>query len=111
MNRFSTSHGRARFKLGRIFVTPAALELLVATRVSIISLLARHVRGDWESLSDAELRQNEHSIAAGLRIISRYSVPREKQVLIATAGNRSFTTVQLQTTRGESDAYRCQDVD
>ena len=58
MTSTSTHHTGPRFWLGRIFATPAALEVIADARASIIDLLTRHIRGDFGDLSESDRRQN-----------------------------------------------------
>lgn len=89
------NHAGPRFKLGRIFATPAALEALAQARVSIIDLLIRHVRGDWGDLPESDRQQNELSVEAGLRPLSNYVLPTGQAVWVITEWDRSATTFLL----------------
>ncbi|MDR8050738.1 hypothetical protein [Burkholderia cenocepacia] len=91
----STIHAGPRFKLGRIFATPTALEAITDARVSIIDLLIRHVRGDWGDLSESDRQQNELSLEAGLRLLSSYVLPGSQTVWVITEWDRSSTTFLL----------------
>nr|WP_249205807.1 hypothetical protein [Burkholderia cenocepacia] len=91
----STVHAGPRFKLGRIFATPAALEIIAEACVSIIDLLIRHMRGDWGDLSEADRQQNELSVDAGLRLLSSYVLPGGQTVWVITEWDRSTTTFLL----------------
>ncbi|MBH9723591.1 hypothetical protein JAO10_24995 [Burkholderia contaminans] len=91
----SKIHASPRFKLGRIFATPAALEAITDARVSIIDLLIRHVRGDWGDLSESDREQNELSIEVGLRLLSSYVLPGGQTVWVITEWDRSSTTFLL----------------
>ncbi|MDN7437495.1 hypothetical protein QZN62_30445 [Burkholderia multivorans] len=95
MNLPSIVHAGPRFKLGRIFATPAALEAIADAHVSIIDLLIRHVRGDWGDLSESDRQQNELSIDAGLRLLSSYVLPGGQTVWVITEWDRSSTTFLL----------------
>ncbi|CAG9257996.1 conserved hypothetical protein [Burkholderia diffusa] len=95
MNLPSTHHAGPRFKLGRIFATRAALEVIADARISIIDLLIRHVRGDWGDLSETDRQQNELSIDAGLRLLSCYVLPGGQTVWVITEWDRSSTTFLL----------------
>ncbi|MPV71434.1 hypothetical protein [Burkholderia sp. BE17] len=95
MNLPSTHHAGPRFKLGRIFATPAALEVIADAGTSIIDLLIRHVRGDWGDLSDSDRQQNELSIDAGLRLLSSYVLPGGHTVWLITEADRSASTFLL----------------
>ncbi|ALV54779.1 MULTISPECIES: hypothetical protein [Burkholderia] len=91
----STIHAGPRFKLGRIFATPAALEAITDARVSIVDLLIRHVCGDWGDLSESDREQNELSIEVGLRLLSSYVLPSGQTVWVITEWDRSSTTFLL----------------
>ena len=95
MNLPSIYPARPRLKLGRIFVTPAALAVLQATDVSIFDLLLRHLRGDWGDVSESDRRQNELSVTAGLRVLSSYMLPNGRTVWPITEWDRSATTILL----------------
>ncbi|MBO7882011.1 hypothetical protein [Burkholderia pseudomallei] len=95
MNLPSTVHTGPRFKLGRIFATPAALEVIADARVSIIDLLIRHMRGDWGELSESDRQQNGLSVDAGLRLLSSYVLPGGQTVWVITEWDRSTTTFLL----------------
>lgn len=95
MNLPSTIHAGPRFRPGRIFVTPAALEVIANAHVSIFDLLIRHIRGDWGALSESDRQQNDLSVDAGLRLLSSYTLPGGQPVWIITEWDRSATTVLL----------------
>lgn len=86
---------RPRFRPGRIFVTPAALEVLRTVGVSPVVLLLRHLSGDWGNLSDSDCQQNELSVDAGLRLLSSYALPVGHTVWVITEWDRSVTTILL----------------
>ncbi|WP_124083886.1 hypothetical protein [Burkholderia gladioli] len=95
MNQPSVQPAGPRFKLGRIFATPAALEAIADAHASIIDLLIRHIRGDWGDLSESDRQQNELSIDAGLRLLSSYVLPGGQTVWVITEWDRSSTTFLL----------------
>ncbi|MCW3538753.1 MULTISPECIES: hypothetical protein [Burkholderia cepacia complex] len=95
MNLPSTVHAGPRFKLGRLFATPAALEAIADAHVSIIDLLIRHMRGDWGDLPESDRRQNELSVDAGIRLLSSYVLPGGQTVWVITEWDRSSTTFLL----------------
>ncbi|RQQ18776.1 hypothetical protein [Burkholderia stagnalis] len=95
MNLPSIPHAGPHFKLGRIFSTPAALEVIADARVSIIDLLIRHMRGDWGDLSESDRQQNDLSVDAGLRLLSSYVLPGGQTVWVITEWDRSSTTFLL----------------
>ncbi|MDR5853247.1 hypothetical protein P9239_17885 [Caballeronia sp. LZ062] len=81
------------FRPGRIFVSPAALQVLRTAGVSPVELVLRHVSGDWGNLSDSDRRQNELSVEAGLRLLSSYDLPTGQSVWVITGWDRSATTI------------------
>ncbi|WP_175861816.1 hypothetical protein [Burkholderia cepacia] len=95
VNLPSVQHAGPRFKLGRIFATPAAIDVLNTARLSIIDLLIRHVRGDWGDLPESDRQQNELSVEAGLRLLSCYVLPNGQTVWVITEWDRSATTFLL----------------
>jgi hypothetical protein len=95
MNLPSLQHARPRFQLGRIFATPAATEAINDANVPFISLLTRHVCGDWGDLAESDRQQNELSVDAGLRILSSYVLPNRQTVWLITEWDRSATTILL----------------
>ncbi|WP_224020533.1 hypothetical protein [Burkholderia vietnamiensis] len=82
------------FHPGKLLVSPAALAVLRANRVPVISVLLRHIAGDWGIVSDDDKRQNDVSIATGLRLISLYRLPDQTRILVITEWDRSHTTIE-----------------
>ena len=87
-------HGRARFALGRIVATPAALALLHRTHSSALAYVMRHASGDFGALSEEDREANETAIREGLRVLSAYEVGGER-LWIITEADRSATTLLL----------------
>lgn len=83
-----------RFTLGRIVATPGALEALSAADVNPLSLLERHVRGEWDDVPVEDARENEFSVKHGFRIVSSYGVGQER-VWIITEASRESTCILL----------------
>lgn len=82
------------FHPGRLLVTPAALAALRSNGVPVISVLLRHVAGDWGFVSDDDKRQNDLSVTAGLRVLSVYRLPDHTRILVVTEWDRSSTTIE-----------------
>ena len=79
------------FPLGQIVATPAVIVLFNEHRQSILTLLRRHVSGDWGELCAEDKAENTLSVQQGFRILSRYTVAGET-VWIITEADRSVTT-------------------
>ncbi len=82
-----------RFDPGRVVITPSALQSLMAH--DIVLGLARHVRGDWGMLDDADRLENDRALAEGDRLLSAYRSPAGTRYWIITEWDRSTTTVLL----------------
>jgi hypothetical protein len=85
----------ARFPLGRIVATPAALEHFATDQAALHALLGRHRAGDWGDVDRYDARENEFSVANGFRILSAYRAPDGEKVWVITEADRSATTILL----------------
>jgi hypothetical protein len=99
----------ARFKLGQVLATPAALALLEKTGFSTAALLNRHVHGDWGNICKEDTASNEFAVPNKQRIMSVYrfidacklaATPESKRsdlptIWIITEADRSSTTLLL----------------
>ncbi|MFM0042153.1 hypothetical protein [Paraburkholderia sediminicola] len=85
---------RPLFRPGRLLVASDALTALRASGIPVVSVLLRHVAGDWGTVSDEDRKQNDLSILAGLRLISSYRLPDQSRILVITEWDRSSTTIE-----------------
>lgn len=83
------------FELGRIVSTPGALAAFVHAGINPVTLLERHVRGDWGDVPPEDARENELSIREGFRILSSYPLPTGETIWLITEADRSATTFLL----------------
>lgn len=83
-----------RFELGQIVFTPGARAALAENNVDPLTLIARHVSGDWGIVSEDDAKENELSIKEGFRIWSTYKVGLEK-IYVITEADRSSTCLLL----------------
>jgi hypothetical protein len=83
------------FPLGQLVATPGALALLERLGIQPATLLSRHVRGDWGTLSGDDRQANTEALSNGARILSSYPVGVAERVWIITEADRSSTTVLL----------------
>lgn len=81
------------FKLGRLVATPPAISLLETVGVSIWSLVARHVAGDFGDVDAHDRQANEDAIRHGERILSSYTLSNDEKIWVLTAADRSSTCV------------------
>ena len=77
------------FALGDIVATPGALDLLDRQATDALSLLARHIRGDWGVVPAEDAVANWSALDCGLRIMSSYSLGEERLWVITEADRRS----------------------
>jgi hypothetical protein len=82
------------FSTGQIVSTPGALSLLEQFGVSPLSLISRHIRGDWGTLSNEDVTANNNAVSLGNRILSSYPLGDDR-VWIITEWDRSATTLLL----------------
>lgn len=82
-----------RFSLGRICITPAAMDLLSPSEIE--AALVRHRNGDWGNVNVQDRQENDFSVANGFRVISSYSTCRGEPFWIITEADRSYTTILL----------------
>jgi len=81
------------FKLGRVVATPAALAALEAAGVGAMSLVCRHVAGDFGEVDAHDRRANEDAIRTGERILSSYTLTSGEKLWVITEADRSSTCV------------------
>lgn len=94
-----------KFMPGQIVATPAALHLMTQTHTSALSLLKRHLHGDWGDVCSEDAKANELALTQQARIISCYPVPSAQRrgpsqamigkIWIITEADRSATTFLL----------------
>jgi hypothetical protein len=83
---------KALFKLGAVYTTRGARQLMKEQHINPVALLTRHVSGDWGDLDEADKKENELSLLEGFRILSAYGKGQEKLYVI-TEADRSITTI------------------
>ncbi|QGT05883.1 hypothetical protein [Burkholderia pseudomallei] len=91
---FQPTRLKPLFHPGKLLVAPTAIEALRSNSVPVISVVLRHIAGDWGIVSEDDKRQNDVSIATGLRLISIYRLPDQTRILVITEWDRSNTTIE-----------------
>lgn len=91
---------RRVFDLGRLRVTPAALQIVRESGQRLYDFLNRHVQGDWGHVFEQDKRQNHQAVRTGSRILSVYRTDNGTKIWIITeavddAGNRAGTIILL----------------
>lgn len=90
----------ALFELGQLVATPGVLNTLGDNAVPIIiGLVRRHLTGDFGEVDAEDRKENELSIREGFRIVSAYTVEKQKIWIITDAvgddGHRASSCVLL----------------
>lgn len=91
---FQPTRLKPLFHPGKLLVSHAALLALRSNSVPVVSVVLRHIAGDWGIVSDDDKRQNDVSIATGLRVISIYRLSDQTCILVTTEWNRANTTIE-----------------
>ena len=82
------------FELGSVVATRAALAYCEKHQVNPLSLLGRHMGGDWGDIDEKDVVANAAAILHGLRVFSSYKVGNGK-VWVITEADRSSTCLLL----------------
>lgn len=86
----------SRFELGRLLLTPGVQAILSGSKISLLTLMARHSRGDWGDLDEEDKAANDAAVTSGEdRILSSYVLPSGEKIWIITEADRSATTALL----------------
>jgi hypothetical protein len=85
----------AKFSLGQILSTPAALEVIGKAGQDASFFLDRHLQGDWGDVDDEDKQANDDALIHGARLLSAYRTLRGKRLWIITEADRSATTLLL----------------
>ena len=83
------------FPLGRVLITPDAIEALEEAGQMPNEFLDRHARCDWGNVDEHDRRENELSLEQGFRLLSAYKTTKGERLWIITEADRSATTILL----------------
>ena len=87
------SLSQAKFRPGQIVSTPGALEAMEEHQCSPLTLLARHLSGDWGTVSDDDAASDEEALQCGLRVLSSYEIAPKVTIWLITEADSSVTTL------------------
>ena len=76
----------AKFLLGTLVATPAALKAIEDSGQQPLDFLSRHQRGDWGDLDTHDRRCNDDALKDGSRILSAYTTLKSVKLWIITDG-------------------------
>lgn len=84
-----------RFQLGRIYMTPGAIEALEDAGQSPQEFINRHARLEQGELCDDDHKENLFSVDKPLRIFSAFKTTKDVKIWVVTEATREVTTILL----------------
>lgn len=84
-----------KFSSGQIVSTPGALAAMEEHQCSPLSLLARHISGDWGSVPVEDASLNDQALQSDGRLLSSYPIGGNTRIWVITEWDRSVTTFLL----------------
>lgn len=91
----TNQHNAQLFTTGQIVATPPSLRTMAEAGIEPITLLKRHITGDWGDVCAEDSKTNDYAAAHGERILSSYTLTTGKRIWIITEWDRSVTTFLL----------------
>lgn len=90
----------AKFSLGQVMATPAALEALAESGQTPAFFIDKHAAGDWGIVSKEDSQLNLAALQDGSRLLSAYKTLRGVKIWVITEatddnGHRAATTILL----------------
>jgi len=83
------------FPLGHLYVTPGALEAMLAASDDLFVYLTRHGQRDWGDVDEDDWLLNDAAVVNGTRLFSAYRLREGTRIWIITEADRASTTVLL----------------
>jgi hypothetical protein len=88
------------FFLGRLLITPGAIEALERSGQSALEFLPHHAQGDWGNVCEEDRQANDDALIDGSRILSAFHTSLGEKLWIITeaadeSGHRAATTILL----------------
>jgi hypothetical protein len=84
---------KPKFPLGRLAITPGAIDALAEANQLPIDFLSRHSKGDWGDVNEEDWQENDFSMKNGFRILSAYKTSKGERLWVITEADRSVTTI------------------
>jgi hypothetical protein len=94
-NTATATQSKTRFPLGRVFLTPGAIDALEEASQMPDEFLSRHVQLEQGELGAADHKENLFSVDKSLRIFSAYKTGKGEKIWVITEADRSATTILL----------------
>lgn len=89
------SLSQAKFSPGQVLATPGALAAMEECECSPLTLLSRHLGGDWGSVPTEDAEANNDALKYGDRLLSSYVIAPNVTIWLITEADRSSTTALL----------------
>lgn len=86
---------RPKFSPGQIVATPGALAAMEEHQCPPLTLLARHLAGDWGVLPAEDAQLNNEALKSDGRLLSSYPLGGDTRIWVITEWDRSVTTFLL----------------
>ena len=84
-----------KFSPGQIVATPGALAAMEEHLCQPLTLLARHLAGDWGVLPAEDVQLNDEALKSDGRLLSSYPLGGDTRIWVITEWDRSVTTFLL----------------
>jgi hypothetical protein len=84
-----------KFSHGQIVATPGALAAMEEHLCQPLTLLARHLAGDWGVLPAEDAQLNDEALKSDGRLLSSYPLGGDTRIWVITEWDRSVTTFLL----------------
>ena len=84
-----------KFSPGQIVATPGALVAMETHECSPLTLLARHLSGDWGAVPVEDAHLNDQALLSDGRVLSSYPLGGNTRIWVITEWDRSVTTFLL----------------
>ena len=84
-----------KFSPGQIVATPGALAAMEEHQCQPLTLLARHLAGDWGVLPAEDAQLNDEALKSDGRLLSSYPLGGDTRIWVITEWDRSVTTFLL----------------
>lgn len=85
----------AKFRTGEVVATPGAIAAMQKHLCQPLSLLARHLAGDWGDVPPEDAQLNDEALKSEGRLLSSYPIGGNERIWIITEWDRSVTTLLL----------------
>lgn len=84
-----------KFSPGQIVATPGALAAMEEHQCQPLTLLARHIAGDWGVLPAEDAQLNDEALKSEGRLLSSYPLGGDTRIWVITEWDRLVTTFLL----------------